>query len=575
MTTAVAIITIAVMKKNIDNTPLWRMRDILDKKYFYKEEYFDGRCQLLSIGGTTQGTPPNALCLEVYSGAPFCLFVATATSATKSIREATFSYALSTEAIGTIGFYCDENKTFEVHRRRYRDDSFEAINDVEYYYKGSSGGELRLFEESADYQAQPNSYKSNLIPITNKLENIFFEIHSAMRDIDGLHADSALEELCKLLYLKSFMEEQESTLPIPIVTTASFGTIEEFASCLRALYREAINYDLRVFRLKIPEYERSRGVFDQPIFLSSSALVKSFQLIEAFSLLRSDTDLKGRAFQKVLGKSVRSGMGQYFTPVQVCQLMVEISAPKSSDLILDPFCGSGHFLTESLAFVRRSAPDHTKEYHEFAFGKLHGIEKSDRMTRIAMTDMRLNGDGHSNIRCTDALLNFQNYPDIKPESFDLVLTNPPFGSILGSEAFSGLAKFSLANGRKKIPLEIVGLERSVEFLRPGGRIAIVLPESVFNAESLKYVREWLFENLSIRIVIDLPNETFAPFGANVRSGILFGRKLRPGETNSDDNKVCMIKIDNLGYDAAGREVKGSDIENAVTAARRFIDDEGW
>lgn len=564
-----------VMKKQTTTSPLQRMRDILDKKYFYKSEYFDKRTQLLTIDSSAESGSPDALCFEVYPGAPFCLFVATSSPATKRARDAAFNHALNTETIGAVAFYCDETDTFEAHKRRYRDGNFEAINDVEYYYKGSSGGEFRLFEEGAEYSAQPGIYKSNLIPITNKLENIFFEIHSAMRDLDGLHADAALEELCKLLYLKSYLEEQESTLPISKVATSSFGTIEEFASCLRGLYREAINYDLRVFRLKIPEYERSRGVFDHPIFLSSSALVKSFQLIEEFSLTRSDTDLKGRAFQKVLNKSVRSGMGQYFTPVQVCQLMVEITAPKSSDLILDPFCGSGHFLTESLSFVRRYAPDHTKEYHEFAFGKLHGIEKSDRMTRIAMTDMRLNGDGHSNIRCTDALLNFQNYPDIKPDSFDLVLTNPPFGSILGAEAFTGLAKFSLANGRKKVPLEIIGLQRSIEFLRPGGRIAIVLPESIFNAESLKYVREWLLENLSIRIVVDLPNETFAPFGANVRSGILFGRKRRPGEASDNDKNVCMIKIDSLGYDASGREIKGSDVEDAIKTAKRFLDNEGW
>lgn len=564
-----------VMIQQIKNPALRRMREILDEKYFYKPEYFDGRTQFILLGGGISDVGQNALCFEVYPGAPFCLFVATASNPPKKIRDKALSHALATETIGIVAFFSHDNEDFEVLRRRYRDDKFEAVHGVEYYYKGSAGGEFRLFEEGAEYQAPTTAQAVNLIPITNKLENIFFEIHSAMRDIDGLHADAALEELCKLLYLKSYLEEQESILPISRITTTSFGTVEEYASCLRALYREAINYDLRVFRLKIPEYARSRGVFDLPIFLSSSALVKSFQLIEEFSLTRSDTDLKGRAFQKVLGKSVRSGMGQYFTPVQVCQLMVEITAPTSSELILDPFCGSGHFLTESLSYVRHTAPDHTKEYHEFAFGKLHGIEKSDRMTRIAMTDMRLNGDGHSNIRCTDALLDFRNYPDLKPESFDLVLTNPPFGSILGVEAFSGLARFSLAEGRKKVPLEIVGLERSIEFLRPGGRIAIVLPESIFNAESLKYVREWLMSKLAIRIVIDLPNETFAPFGANVRSGILFGRKLRVGEDFPKNQKACMIRVDNLGYDAAGRETKGSEIAEAIKTAKQFLQKEGW
>jgi type I restriction enzyme M protein len=551
------------------------MREILDKKYFYKPTYFDGRTQFFSLDDNDMDIDENALCFEVYPGAPFILFVASASNPTKIIRERALKYALATETIGTVAFFAHDSEVFEVLGRRYRDGEFETLQGIEYYYKGSAGGKLRLFEESAEYKTGNTSQASNLIPITNKLESIFFEIHSAMRDIDGLHADAALEELCKLLYLKLHLEEQESLLPIDSVTTASFGTVEEYASCLRALYREAINYDLRVFRLKIPEYERSRGVFDLPILLSSAALVKSFQLIEEFSLTRSDADLKGRAFQKVLSKSVRSGMGQYFTPVQVCQLMVEIASPTSSELILDPFCGSGHFLTQSLAHVRYSVADHTKEYHEFAFGKLHGIEKSDRMTRVAMTDMRLNGDGHSNIRCTDALLDFRNYPDLKPESFDLVLTNPPFGSILGVESFSTLAKFTLSEGRKKVPLEVIGLERAIEFLRPGGRIAIVLPESIFNAESYKHVRAWLLNQLAVRVVIDLPNETFAPFGANVRSGLLFGRKLRPGEKASGDNKVCMIRIDNLGYDASGREVKGAEVLEAAKTAKQFLKKEGW
>ena len=562
------------MKNETANKPLRKMREVLEEKYFYRQQFFAGRTQLLSIGAEGTNAEANSICFEVYPGAPFCIFIAGVASPSKKMREKAINHALATETIGCVAFFSDKTKSFEVLRRRYRDGTFETVNDIEYYYKGLDFEELNLPGGSA--ANKPNSKTAtNLIPITAKLENIFFEIHSTMRDIDGLHADAALEELCKLLYLKSYIEEQQSILPVHEVSTKSFGTIEEYASCLRALYREAINYDLRVFSLKIPEYERSRGVFNLPIFLSNSALVKSFQLIEGFSLTKSETDLKGRAFQKVLGKTVRSGMGQYFTPVQVCQLMVEITAPKSSDLILDPFCGSGHFLSESLGYVRRNTPDHSKEYHEFAFGKLHGIEKSDRMTRIAMTDMRLNGDGHSNIRCTDALLDFRNYPDIKPESFDLVLTNPPFGSILGIEAFSGLAKFSLADGRKKLPLEIIGLERSIEFLRPGGRIAIVLPESIFNSESLKYVREWLLSKISIRVVIDLPNETFSPYGANVRSGILVGRKLRIGESFSSKQKVCMIKIDNLGYDASGRETKFSDVADAVKVAKRFLQKEGW
>ena len=75
--------------------------------------------------------------------------------------------------------------------------------------------------------------------------------------------------------------------------------------------------------------------------------------------------------------------------------------------------------------MRQIYPDlNSKSVHEFAFNRLHGIEKSERMVRIAMTDMRLHEDGHSNIRCTDALLDMQNYPDLQAESFDIVMTNP-------------------------------------------------------------------------------------------------------------------------------------------------------
>lgn len=550
--------------------------ELLSERYFYKETYFSNRITYLTIPGN-DAQEPNAVCLESYPGAPFILFVVSdGESPSSKLTEEAKQYVLSTESIGLLSFFSGTSKEITLYRRRFRDNGFDLITELEHYFKAqkeNQGDTLTASEDGADHDG---SADPSLLPIKNKVEDIFFDIHSVMRDVDGLHSDSALEELCKLLYLKCYVEEQASRLPLPLVHSSCFGNIEEFSGALRALYRDAINYDLRVFSLKIPAYERSRGVFSQPIYLSSAALVKAFQLIQNYSLTKSDTDLKGRAFQKVLNKSVRSGMGQYFTPSEVCRLIVDIVSPTTSDLILDPFCGSGHFLTECLKFVSDRSNTERKEFHEFAFGKLHGIEKSDRMTRVAMTDMRLSGDGHSNIRCTDALLDFRNYPDIKPNSFDLVLTNPPFGSILGSDAFSSLANFHLAKNRKKVPLEILGLERAIEFLSPGGKLAIVLPEGIFNAQSLSFVRDWLQERLSIRIIIDLPDTTFAPYGANVRSGILFGRKLLPGErVKQSEQNVCMIKLENIGYDASGRKRANADIKEVHKIAKDFLAEEGW
>jgi type I restriction enzyme M protein len=450
-------------------------------------------------------------------------------------------------------------KLARAFRRRFARQGWDEIQDIEYFVPRKGQAPSELFA----------------LPIAKNLEGLFFDIHSAMRDLDGLHADEALEELCKIIYTRSYEEESTKGNGTFGLASHNFGTNEEFAAAVREFYTAAAAYDLRVFRLKIPQYERSRGVFNQPLRLSSVALTKCYRMLETYDLSNSQTDVKGRAFQKVLGKAVRSGMGQYFTPNQICELMADIVGPKVSDLILDPFCGSGHFLTESLKQVALKEGNQSKAFHEFAFGKLHGIEKSERMVRIAMTDMRLNGDGHSNIRCTDALLEFANYPDISPDSFDVVITNPPFGSLLGQDAISALGAFELTKNRKGSPLEIIGLERAVQFLRPGGRLAILLPDSIFSADSTQWVRTWLLDNVVPRVIVSLPNETFAPFGANVKTSILFGRKLQVGETRHAKHKVNMIQATNVGYDASGREQAGSDLEHVAKTAKEFLKQEGW
>ena len=398
------------------------------------------------------------------------------------------------------------------------------------------------------------------LPITNRLEHIFFEMHSAMRDEDGLHADEALEELCKLLHLKTFIESRNP----PVDTNAARST-EKKSALLRGLYMQ---FCQRVS----PTPSITTFPFSKPIRLSTTALLRAFALLENYTLLGTPTDVKGRAFQKVLTKAARAGMGQYFTPAPVVSMMVEIIEPDLAESIIDPFCGSGHFLSQSLSRLKTGYSDNA--YRACPSPRLHGIEKSERMASVAATELSLSGCS-ANIRATDALLEFEQYDDVHPKSFDIVLTNPPFGSTLGVQAFSSLAKFHLARGRKRLPLEVAGLERCADLLKPGGRLAIVLPDSIFTATSFKYVRTWLQRMFSVRVVIDLPSETFCPFGANVRSGILFARKRHRGERVELGERVNMIRVDNVGYDASGRTKAGADTALAVEEARRFLAAEGW
>lgn len=218
-----------------------------------------------------------------------------------------------------------------------------------------------------------------------------------------------------------------------------------------------------------------------------------------WSHLRADEVGTAQTGKEELNKIVNKAVG--FDTVKPVNLIKEILChlPKES-VVLDFFAGSGHFLSKSLDYVQSKYSATVDEYtlHQFKFFHLHGIEKSDRMVRIAMTDMMLHDDGHTNIRNTDSLLSFENYPDIlqledddntNPAVFDIILTNPPFGSLMTQEVMEMVGRFELGKGKKTLPMEYIGLERCFQFLKPGGKLAIVLPDGLLKNKNSKYVRK--------------------------------------------------------------------------------------
>jgi type I restriction enzyme M protein len=535
--------------------------------YKYPSKWRESR---LMFSEHNQGTLGAQLLLP--GGEPF-LAITVAENGKADVAEIALRTVLKDSPLIATGVSTDGTESGTVFlRRRFEKNAIDYVSDLEKYHKPAGPTSLPY---SVNTTSPENKYR-RLVPLTERIEHLFFELHSHIRDSDGLHADEALDELCKIIYAKLYDEEHPLENGITRLQRGLYGTTEELASSTRLLYKKANEYDLRVYRLKIPEYERSRGVFSEQIRLSCPAIARVITELESFSLSLSGSDVKGRAFQRVLAPTVRSGMGQYFTPEPVIRFMVDVAGPTASDLILDPFCGSAHFLSCCLDRVRNTCPDASnKIFHEFAFGKLHGIEKSDRMVRIAMTDMRLHGDGHSNVRCTDALLDMKNYSDIAPESFDLVLTNPPFGSLLNKETISRLGIFDLAKNKPSVPLEILGLERCIQFLRPGGKMGIVLPDGILTNRKSAYVRDWLSNNVKLRAIISLPIETFSPFGANIKTSIVFLRKWDRGEERSRNYHVALVRIDNVGYDAAGRKTSGADLSEAADALSLFLNQEGW
>ncbi len=490
------------------------------------------------------------------------------------------TYLASTHT-ATIGLVTDGNETRCV-RKKIDPNDFEYIADIP-PYGGGMGIKVKLVREIP--KSDP-SRKTGLQPITDKYDRLLVECHNIVRDVDGLHDDEALDELAKVIYVKIF--DERSTVEKDEGEEFKFQTFgasnpSEAASIIRELYQDARNKEIEIYNQRIPGYERSRGVFKTPIKLSDVALFKIVEKLQEFSFIDSSADIKGSAFQSVLGSAIRAGMGQYFTPDPAVDLAVGIMKPSASDMILDPFCGSGHFLSRCLDYVVKNQGDQLDSYalHQFKFFHLHGIEKSDRMVRIAMTDMMLHDDGHTNIRNLDSLLSFENYPDIvalgnegntTPEVFSMILTNPPFGSIMRQEVMEMVGRFQLGNKKKSLPLEILGLERCFQFLKPGGKLAIVLPDGLLKNKSSLFVRNWIENVAKIKAVISLPEEAFNPYGAMVKTSLCIFQKYAEGEERDPNSSTYLCEIENMGFDATGRQKAGSEIEAVIDDFHNKV---GW
>ncbi len=475
----------------------------------------------------------------------------------------------------TIGLVTNGIET-RIIQKKLKSINFEYISDLPDYQPVLASNTILKRNMS---QIKLDSKTVGLQCFPKRLKNIFFEIHSAIRDIDGLHDDEALDELCKILYAKIY--DEKTIIADKVIDNKIFNfqvngyaNESEVASDIRSLYQEACSFELTNYSEKIPAYERSRGVFTEPIILSDTAIAKIVEKLQIFSIIDSDYDIKSIIFQQVLGRAIRSGMGQFFTPDEIVRLAVEVTAPKSSDFILDPFCGSGHFLSRSLDYVVANCRQvDSNSLNEFKLFHLHGIEKSARMVRIAMTDMLLHDDGYTNIRNIDSLApeeNFLDFQAIEKENrnnslaiFDLILTNPPFGVVLGSESSNFNSHFQIVSKRKNNPLEVLALERCFQFLKKGGKLAIVLPDGNLANFQTQFVRDWILQNFKLKAVVSLPSETFAPYGTTTKTSLCFFQKFHSETEKNHDYDIAFYKIDNIGYDATGREIPGSELQDAI------------
>jgi len=316
-------------------------------------------------------------------------------------------------------------------------------------------------------------------------------------------------------------------------------------------------------------YEKARAtnstVFTEAINIPADKIYGVVETLQKVSLIHTDLDAKGRAFEQFLGKIFRGELGQYFTRREIVEFMVNVVNPKEDDLILDPACGSGGFLLYSMKKVISDIDEHYKgdsptivrKKYDFSHYNVYGIEINDKIARVAMMDMIIHDDGHSNIEYNTALNSKFENPNIKDGAFTLILTNPPFGDRVeeGDKDKLGhnkLKNFELSGEKASQRAETLFIERCYNFLAPDGRLAIVLPDGILNNPSDFYVRDFIKTKFEITAIVTLPEYAFRKAGSGMRTSLLFLRKLNSDERISNNYPIFIGVAEHIGYDATGR-----------------------
>lgn len=475
----------------------------------------------------------------------------------------------------------------------------------------------------------------------------FKSAHDALWGGGALAPTTAFDELDKLIFCKIWDEKWKENDPKSKGEPFAFQIISypedhddkqnvkaktELEKRIRQLYEQG--------RKKDPE------VFKDDIKLDKHKIYTVVQYLQDINLSKTDLDSKGLAFQRFMGEFFRGDFGQFFTPDSIVDFIVKSIGINKDWKILDTSCGSGGFLLHALKEVRDEADNiyddeigsaSWKNYwHEFAEKHLYGIEINEQISRVAKMNMIIHDDGHTNIITNDGLKNNRTIEienrnlNFQDGTFDLIMTNPPFGSTIKADEVPYYKQYELFEKnlgiteikdriiddgnknkwRTSQSTEVLFLERCYKYLNEeNGYLAIVIPDGILTNSTSQYVRDWIVEHFRIIAVVSLPQHTFSHVRAGVKSSVLFLKK-HPKELTqrfeqtlmeikakvrkekgldkdqrtermielykeavfnySKDYEVLMLEVENIGYDATGKKIDGSELEEVALQIRKFI-----
>lgn len=457
-----------------------------------------------------------------------------------------------------------------------------------------------------------NAYDDNLL-------FTFKTCHNHIYVNDGLQKQPAFFELLKVIFCK-IEDERNITKPLEF-----YATSEE-----RSNTDGQLTVKKRISKIfeQVKNKKKYKQIFDanDEIKLSPRSLAYIVSELQKYSLLNTNIDIKGKAYEEIVGANLRGDRGEFFTPRNVMKMVVQMINPGVDEKVLDSSCGTGGFLVNAMTHVIEKLEKQFEaelgmpknewsneainafrdRISDMAKSNYFGFDINPDLVKATKMNMVMNNDGSGNILQTNSLLpphewtddfrsnlaealgidkaSIRNYKTI--EFFDVIVTNPPFGSKIPIKDKAILEQFELAhvweNDKKNntwkmserlqssVPPEILFVERCTQMLVPGGRLGIVLPDNILGAPGLGYIREWLIKNHRIIASVDLHVDTFQPRNGT-QTSVLFLQKKTQAQKDVEeksgtmaDYNVFMAMVEKVGHDKRGnptfkRDKEGNEI----------------
>ncbi len=420
--------------------------------------------------------------------------------------------------------------------------------------------------------------KGELKP-THNLKLIFKSIRNylAANTVGATRDEVLAQQLINLIFCKLYDERYTAPENIVRFRAEPDESPKEIEKRIRNLFNEVKTSLIEVFSK------------EDKIILDTKSIVYVVGELQYYSLMNSERDVVADAFETFIGHALKGGQGQFFTPRNVVKMIVDIINPDENDKIIDPACGSGGFLVDALKHVWEKIDNKYKKLGwsdiqierqkiKTASRNFRGVDKDYFLSKVAKAYMNLIGDGTTGIFCADSL----EHPDtweqemknkVNFNEFDILITNPPFGSKIPVEGKSKLEQFDFGYKWKfdkktnewiktrklktREEPQVLFIERCMSLLKDGGKMAMVLPSGILGNQRETYLREYITKKGNLFAIVELPFETFSP-NVSINTSVLFIQK---GKKTDKDLFISINKY--CGHDKKGRYIPEDDISKVA------------